>query len=80
MCIQPAHILLFACVFDLCHQVGIAVEFTAHLVHAYAEARQESRQARVQAALTSMGVPILNGGLSTLIGIVMLAFSPVSCT
>lgn len=82
--------------------VGIAVEFTVHLVLAYLDsvyskssnlARVHSaaqrdtqsgngepekagwRRAGVEEALVLMFAPILDGGLSTILGVLMLAFS-----
>lgn len=51
------------------------MEFTAHLVLAFREATG-SREVRVQVAVGKMFAPILDGGLSTFVGIIILAASP----
>ncbi|CAG2238616.1 unnamed protein product [Mytilus edulis] len=55
--------------------VGFSVDFSAHICHAYAHVPGENRDARVSTALDLAGGPILNGALSSVIGIVVLAFS-----
>ena len=54
--------------------LGIAVEFTAHLCSAFAFA-SGTRDERAQAALRHVFVPVLQGGMSSFLGFVMLAFS-----
>ncbi len=89
-------------VVSLIMSVGIAVEFTVHLVLAYLDSvnakssnlvhaqpdakperhngndkqqKRERRRSGVEAALLLMFSPILDGGLSTILGVLMLAFS-----
>jgi patched 1 protein len=54
--------------------VGIGVEFTAHVVLAFLTSLG-SRHERLELCLEHMFVPVIHGGMSTLLGIVMLAFS-----
>uniref|UniRef100_A0A915Q821 SSD domain-containing protein n=1 Tax=Setaria digitata TaxID=48799 RepID=A0A915Q821_9BILA len=54
--------------------VGIGVEFTAHIVLAYLTSLG-TRDERMAACLNHMFIPVIHGGLSTLLGIIMLAFS-----
>uniref|UniRef100_A0A7E4VNZ3 SSD domain-containing protein n=1 Tax=Panagrellus redivivus TaxID=6233 RepID=A0A7E4VNZ3_PANRE len=54
--------------------VGIGVEFTAHVVLAYLSSLG-TRDERMEAAMEHMFIPVLHGCLSTLLGIIMLAFS-----
>jgi predicted RND superfamily exporter protein len=54
--------------------VGIGVEFTAHVVFAFVTSLG-NRNDRMAAAMEHMFVPVIHGGLSTLLGIIMLAFS-----
>uniref|UniRef100_A0A915LIH7 SSD domain-containing protein n=1 Tax=Meloidogyne javanica TaxID=6303 RepID=A0A915LIH7_MELJA len=54
--------------------VGIGVEFTAHVVLAFLTSLG-TRDERMVSCLDHMFVPVIHGGLSTLLGIVMLAFS-----
>ena len=55
--------------------VGFCVDFTVHISHAFMTATGKNRNERVAAALEKVGVPILNGGLSSILGILMLAFA-----
>uniref|UniRef100_A0A915NM73 SSD domain-containing protein n=2 Tax=Meloidogyne TaxID=189290 RepID=A0A915NM73_9BILA len=54
--------------------VGIGVEFTAHVVLAFLTSLG-TRHERMEECLKHMFVPVIHGGMSTLLGIVMLAFS-----
>lgn len=54
--------------------VGIGVEFTAHVVLAFLTSLG-SRNERMIACLDHMFVPVVHGVFSTLLGIIMLAFS-----
>uniref|UniRef100_F1KQC5 Protein patched 1 n=1 Tax=Ascaris suum TaxID=6253 RepID=F1KQC5_ASCSU len=54
--------------------VGIGVEFTAHVVLAFLTSLG-TKDERMAACMDHMFVPVIHGGLSTLLGIVMLAFS-----
>ncbi|VDI80304.1 Hypothetical predicted protein [Mytilus galloprovincialis] len=55
--------------------IGFSVDFSAHICHAYAHCPGNDRHVRVKTAIDMAGGPILNGALSSLIGIVVLAFS-----
>ncbi|CAC5403640.1 unnamed protein product [Mytilus coruscus] len=55
--------------------VGFSVDFSAHICHAYVHCPGENRRFRVDTAMDMAGGPILNGALSSLIGIVVLASS-----
>lgn len=50
------------------------VEFTAHVVLAFLTSLG-TREARMAAAVDRVFVPVIHGALSTLLGIIMLAFS-----
>ncbi|VDK88918.1 unnamed protein product [Litomosoides sigmodontis] len=54
--------------------VGIGVEFTVHIVLVYLTSLG-SKDKRMAACLNHMFIPVIHGGLSTLLGIIMLAFS-----
>uniref|UniRef100_A0AC34F9K9 SSD domain-containing protein n=1 Tax=Panagrolaimus sp. ES5 TaxID=591445 RepID=A0AC34F9K9_9BILA len=54
--------------------VGIGVEFTAHVVLAFLTSLG-TREERMESAMRHMFIPVVHGGLSTLLGIIMLAFS-----
>ncbi len=55
--------------------VGFCVDFTVHISHAFMTATGKNRNERVMAALEKVGVPILNGAFSSILGILMLAFA-----
>lgn len=55
--------------------VGFSVDFSAHICHAYISVSGKNRDARVQAALTRSGGPILNAAFSSFAGILFLLFS-----
>ncbi|CAD5215815.1 unnamed protein product [Bursaphelenchus xylophilus] len=54
--------------------VGIGVEFTAHVVLAFLTSLG-TRDERMVSCMEHMFIPVIHGGLSTLLGIIMLAFS-----
>jgi predicted RND superfamily exporter protein len=54
--------------------VGMGVEFTAHIARVFMIS-QGTRVERARASLHKMGLPILYGGISTIIGIVFIAFA-----
>lgn len=54
--------------------VGIAVEFTAHVVLSFLTSLGTVDE-RLQSCLEHMFVPVFHGAMSTLLGIVMLVFS-----
>lgn len=54
--------------------VGIGVEFTVHVSLSYLTTLG-SRNERMARTLEHMFIPVLHGGLSTLLGVIMLAFS-----
>ena len=55
--------------------VGFSVDFTAHICHAYMVANGDTRNDRVAEAMKSAGGPIFNGAVSSILGILMLAFA-----
>lgn len=55
--------------------ICFSVDFSAHICHAYVQSPCEHRSERVSSVLDLDGGPILNGALSSVIGILMLAFS-----
>merc|ERR1739844_268373 len=55
--------------------VGLCVDFSAHVAHSFLNQPQKTREDRMVAALTSIGPAVFNGGISTLIAIIMLISS-----
>ena len=48
--------------------IGFSVDFSAHISYAYISSDLETASERVQAALYSLGVPIFQGAVSTILG------------
>lgn len=55
--------------------VGFSVDFTAHMCHAYMVANSDNRNQCVVEAVTTAGGPIFNGAVSSVLGILVLAFA-----
>ena len=55
--------------------VGVAVEFTAHLCFAYLQATGSAAE-RTKHAVDHMFKPLVDGAISTLLGILMLVTTP----
>ncbi|XP_060072350.1 patched domain-containing protein 3-like [Ylistrum balloti] len=55
--------------------IGFSVDFSAHICHAYMTVEGDTRDKKVKNALLRAGGPILNGSVSSLLGILMLVFS-----
>lgn len=55
--------------------VGFCVDFTIHISHAFMSATGKNRNYRVVAAMEKVGVPILNGAITSILGILMLGFA-----
>ncbi|XP_041041085.1 patched domain-containing protein 3-like [Carcharodon carcharias] len=53
--------------------IGFSVDFTAHISYAFVSSDSESANDRCIDALYNLGYPILQGALSTIIGVVALA-------
>jgi len=60
---------------SLIMSIGIAVEFTAH-ISSHFKAAEGDRVEKMSEAIARMCIPILEGGFSSLLGFVCLAFSP----
>jgi predicted RND superfamily exporter protein len=57
--------------------IGVSVDYSVHLAHAYNHSAAATRQEKVKAASSSMGISLL-GGLATTIGAsLFLAFADV---
>ncbi|KMY91712.1 patched domain-containing protein 3 [Drosophila simulans] len=52
--------------------IGFSVDFTAHICYTYMSSKKRSPKARVREALHSLGLPIIQGSSSTILGIVAL--------
>ncbi|MCL4130434.1 UNVERIFIED_CONTAM: hypothetical protein GTU68_030669 [Idotea baltica] len=56
--------------------IGFSVDFSAHISYAYLTARVRTADDRVRECLYTLGLPVLQGGLSTIIGVLILVFAP----
>jgi predicted RND superfamily exporter protein len=54
--------------------IGLSVDFTCHVAHAFMHTSGEAVE-RVGIALATMGRAVFKGGFSTLLGVLVLAFS-----
>lgn len=54
--------------------VGFCIDFSTHICHAFVQA-DGPRNVRVLQALDKAGGPLFNGAISTIIGVLVLAFS-----
>jgi len=61
--------------FSLVMSIGLLVDFLMHMLLRYHESPGETREDKVKEALKSMGASVLLGGLSTMLGVLPLAFS-----
>ena len=60
---------------ELVISVGFSVDFSAHICHAYLSSSLRDKGSRVKEALELAGGPVINGSLSTILGLLMLVFS-----
>lgn len=61
-------------VIQIIMSLGIGVSFTVHMSHSFMTATGKNRNERVTVAIEKVGIPILNGALSTIFCAVMLSF------
>jgi len=55
--------------------IGFAVDYSAHVAHAYIVSSASTPETRVIDALKTMGTSVLMGGTSTFVGIIVTAFA-----
>ena len=87
LCIVLVDLMLFAemWVFDirlntvsvvnLVMAVGLAVDYSLHVLHTYLHKGEDKKQERVRSAMLEIGAAVLLGCLSTLLGVLVLAGS-----
>lgn len=56
--------------------IGFSVDYSAHISYAYLSSEGLTANDRMRCALHSLGMPIFQGSVSTILGIVILAFAP----
>lgn len=55
--------------------IGFSVDFTAHICYAYMSSKQKSPNDRVKESLYSLGLPIVQGAASTILGLIALVLA-----
>ncbi|KAM9332640.1 patched domain-containing protein 3-like [Pholidichthys leucotaenia] len=60
-------------IFTVC--IGFTVDFSAHMSYAFVSSKKSSPDDKAVDALSSLGYPILQGALSTILGVSLLAVS-----
>jgi len=56
--------------------IGFSVDFSAHISYAYIAAKVDTPEERVKQCLYSLGLPIVQGAISTVLGVVALLVAP----
>lgn len=56
--------------------IGFSVDYSAHISYAFLTAPERDPNAKMREALHSLGMPIFQGSISTVLGIIVLAFAP----
>ncbi|XP_078372535.1 patched domain-containing protein 3-like [Oculina patagonica] len=60
---------------NLVMAIGFAVDYSAHIAHAYVVSNKVTANERVVDALSTLGASVFMGGFSTFLGMVVLAFA-----
>ena len=55
--------------------IGFSVDFTAHICYAYMSSKQKTPEDRVKESLYSLGLPIVQGAMSTILGLIALVLA-----
>lgn len=56
--------------------IGFSVDFSAHISYAYLSSKADTPEGRVRECLHSLGFPIMQVAISTIVGILPLTFHP----
>ena len=56
--------------------IGFSVDFSAHICYHYMSEDDKTPEERISASLYALGMPIVQGACSTILGVVGLAFAP----
>ncbi|KAG8179950.1 hypothetical protein JTE90_015400 [Oedothorax gibbosus] len=56
--------------------IGFSVDYSAHISYAYFSADKQTPDDGIRVALHSLGVPIFQGSVSTILGVIALIFAP----
>ncbi|XP_073969926.1 patched domain-containing protein isoform X2 [Rhodnius prolixus] len=55
--------------------IGFSVDFTAHICYAYMSSKAESSDEKIKESLYALGLPILQGAISTILGVIALVLA-----
>ena len=55
--------------------IGFSVDFAAHICHGYMISKGKTRDEKMKAGIIRSGAPVFHGAISSLLGVVMLAFA-----
>lgn len=55
--------------------IGFSIDFTAHICYAYMSSKYKTAEERVKACLYSLGLPVVQGAISTILGLLALLFA-----
>ncbi|CAH1265729.1 PTCHD3 [Branchiostoma lanceolatum] len=56
--------------------IGFSVDFSAHITYAYVSSEAETTGEKMREALQTVGMPIIQSSMSTVLGLLVLAFFP----
>ena len=56
--------------------IGFSVDFSAHICYHYMSEEDKSAEERISASLYALGMPIIQGAISTILGVIGLGFAP----
>ncbi len=56
--------------------IGFSVDFSAHICYHYLAEEGHRPSERIRASLYALGLPIIQGAVSTILGVIGLAFAP----
>ncbi|KAK9502160.1 hypothetical protein O3M35_012746 [Rhynocoris fuscipes] len=55
--------------------IGFSVDFTAHICYAYMSSKAETSEERIKESLYALGLPIFQGAMSTILGVIALVLA-----
>ena len=56
--------------------IGFSVDYSAHICYHYMSVEDRSPDKKISASLYALGLPIIQGAISTILGVIGLAFAP----
>lgn len=62
-------------VVNLVMSIGLSFDYVGHIGHAFSESPQKNRNLRAANALNKLGVPVLNGAITTFLAVLVLSTS-----